>query len=595
MAFRFASGELHSSNAVAAPSLSTLAGLIPMTLCLLAALTPLVFAARLFEPYIGAKEMMVQAGTATAGLLWLFTARKNQWTLPLTPLWAPLILIAFIGIASMAWSSNAAISMAQARYLATYVLLFTVSLSVMRQADARSALATALVLAGSIEAVYVLAQYLVGDPIFAAGDLPGKWRTFGTLGNPNWSGEFLAVAALVCLGRLVELRDTNLHFARHATFLAFLVMLLALVATLARGAWLAFFIGLVAFALTKGYKELRTGLRTFVFPVSVAVIGVVIVVLLPLFANPAAIDHLLNVKSIRGRLLIWDATINMISDAPWLGHGLGTFGLKFPEYQAEVLSQPSMAAFIPNASFTTYAHNDYLQLWAELGVFGFAAFVALIWIVLKRGKTLARDPLVLGFWAAIISILVNAAVAFPFHLPTTLMLFVMFVAVVEAGAAKHTARLTISGRFKRPAVAISALLICGSAYWFSYDRILADAALWRAEALLETKQFSEASRHIQTAVNHAPTNLDGRIMLGLIQIERGQHAQGLSTLDAAQKLGFDERMFDLKATALNESGRQPVAIEEIEKLIRLRPDLQWPRYRLAALQAEAEASKEKLR
>jgi hypothetical protein len=49
-----------------------------MALCLLVALTPLAFAARLFEPYIAAKEILIQAGTATAALIWFLTARANS-------------------------------------------------------------------------------------------------------------------------------------------------------------------------------------------------------------------------------------------------------------------------------------------------------------------------------------------------------------------------------------------------------------------------------------------------------------------------------------------------------------------------------------
>ena len=53
-------------SALAARSSSTIAGTVPMTLCLLAALTPLIFAARLFDPFIAPKEILVHAGTATA-------------------------------------------------------------------------------------------------------------------------------------------------------------------------------------------------------------------------------------------------------------------------------------------------------------------------------------------------------------------------------------------------------------------------------------------------------------------------------------------------------------------------------------------------
>ncbi len=157
-----------------------------MMICLLVALTPLAFAARLFEPYLATKEILIQAGTATAALLWLLTARAKLWTLALTPTWIPLLALVLIGAASLLWSSSPSASLEEGRRLLTYVLLFAIALHAMRRAESRFMLATALVLAGAIEAVYVLLQYSFGDPIFLTSGLQGKWQTFGTLGNPNW-------------------------------------------------------------------------------------------------------------------------------------------------------------------------------------------------------------------------------------------------------------------------------------------------------------------------------------------------------------------------------------------------------------------------
>lgn len=593
------SGPHLDSARVASESSLAREGIVPMTLCLLVALTPLAFAARLFEPYIATKEVLVQAGTATTALLWLLTARANSWTLTLTPAWIPLLAIALIGAASLLWSSNPSASFDKGQYLATYFLLFAIALSAMRRAESRSALATALVLAGGIEAVYVLLQYSFGDPIFATGQLPGKWQTFGTLGNPNWTGEFLAVAALVSIGRLIDLRGavppnpSVRPFSRHLTLAALILMLFALAATLARGAWLAFIIGAVAFVMARRiYGNTRLGLKSAVLPLAVTAVSASVVIMLPLLSNHEAINHLLNLKSMSGRVWMSAVTWTMIQDAPWSGHGLGTFGLQFPFYQAEAFSQPWAAQFIPNASFTSYAHNDYLQLWAEIGIFGLLAFGALVWIVLKRGRALAGDPVALGCWAAVISLLVNAAVAFPMHLPTTLMLFVVLVAVVESTVAKKTAGLSNPAMAKRGAIVLVTLVLCFSAYRSSYNRFAADAALWRADAALGSGRWDEAEADVRTAIHHAPNRLDGQAMLGRLHVERGEYEKALLALDQAQRLGYDVQIYDLKATALEASGRRVDAIAALNELVRLRPDLQWPRERIAALSSAAEKHEE---
>lgn len=322
-------GEPHLGSArVASNSSST----VLMALCLLVALTPLAFAAPLFEPYIATKEVLIQAGAATAALLWLITARANSWTLAFTPAFVPLLVLLLMGAGSLLWSSSPSASLEEGQRLLTYVLLFAVALHAMRRAEAPTMLATALVLAGAIEAVYVLLQYGFGDPIFLTGQLPGKWRTFGTLGNPNWTGEFLAVAALVCLGRLIDRREAPAtqaarSWSRHLPLVALILMLLALAATLARGAWLAVIIGAAAFLIARRrHSNARMGLKSSILPLAITGAAGVVLILLPLLSNQAAIKHLVNIKSARGRIWMWAGTWTMIRDAPWSGHGLGTFG-----------------------------------------------------------------------------------------------------------------------------------------------------------------------------------------------------------------------------------------------------------------------------
>ena len=566
-------------------------------LCLLAALTGLVFAVRLYEPFIAAKEVLVQAGTATIAICWLWSGGAKK--LVLTPTWIPIASFLGIGTASLMWSSNVSVTFQTVQYFSIYVLLFAVASSAFRSTESRTALAVTMFFVGSIEAAYVLLQCAVGDPFFAVGQLSGKWAAFGTLGNPNWTGEFLAVAALVTLGRLIDLRRSEKtgYFAGlsafQGTFAGFTLMTLALAATLARGAAFAFIVGAAAFFIV-GRNENGLRIRSIVSPAAAIVAGVVFV-LLAVLSNQAAIDNLLNVKSFRGRILIWEATVMMIRDAPIFGHGAGTFGLNFPVFQADILSSPTAASFIPNASFTTFAHNDYLQIWAEFGVAGIIAVLVLVWMLLKRGRTLASDPLTLGLWAAMISILVNAAVAFPFHLPTTLMLFVILVAAIEAAVVRKTSDLTKHTLHRSMAFALPVLMICFSAYWSGYDRIIADAALWRADAALESRQFDKAEPDIRTALEHAPQRLDGHLFMGRLMVARRKYEQALVSLETAKKLGADADVFDLQATALKALGRKSEAILALNELARLRPDLKWAAERVSSINVVTVSNEEDIR
>ena len=73
------------------------------------------------------------------------------------------------------------------------------------------------------------------------------------------------------------------------------------------------------------------------------------------------------------RLAIWRSTIDMIRERPLLGTGTGTFALYYPEHRS------------PDVQDNAYlAHNDPLQFWAELGVFGPLLFYAFAFAAMLR-------------------------------------------------------------------------------------------------------------------------------------------------------------------------------------------------------------------
>lgn len=81
------------------------------------------------------------------------------------------------------------------------------------------------------------------------------------------------------------------------------------------------------------------------------------------------------------RFRIWAGTWAMFRDHWLTGTGLGTFWLRYPPYRMPT-----------DGSGGFYAHNDYLQVAAETGVFGALLLIAFILSVLRRGVLTARSP-----------------------------------------------------------------------------------------------------------------------------------------------------------------------------------------------------------
>ncbi len=345
------------------------------SVCLLAAVLPLIFITPLAQPWVAAKELVLVASAPALLVLWAAKVRS----VALTPLWWPIAALAILGACSL----RSATRYDTALLFTSGLAIFAVTSSAISSPAGRTRLAAVFTAVGALEAAYVLCQTIAGDPVFPSQELPGKWRAFGTFGNPNWTGEFLVAAMLVTLGGL------NGKFARLSAA-ALALMAAGLPCTFSRGAWLSLGIGIVALVLTSGIRVPRK---------AVTLAGCAFLAsLVATSFRPDMLRYLVNSDSLRGRLWIWLVTARVIGGAP-SGVGTGAFGMHFPEVQARMFQTDWGQHFLSNASFTPTAHNDLLQLTAESGLVALPAIVALLWLFVGRGTELSRDATATGFWA----------------------------------------------------------------------------------------------------------------------------------------------------------------------------------------------------
>ncbi|KPA14985.1 O-antigen ligase-related protein [Candidatus Magnetomorum sp. HK-1] len=88
------------------------------------------------------------------------------------------------------------------------------------------------------------------------------------------------------------------------------------------------------------------------------------------------------------RIPLWITAYAMFVDAPFLGQGPRTFGVQYFEY-LDRINFPDW--FIIDKRFTPWAHNIYLEVLAEQGLFGFTAFSFIIIYALYLAIKLIRS------------------------------------------------------------------------------------------------------------------------------------------------------------------------------------------------------------
>jgi len=280
----------------------------------------------------------------------------------------------------------------------------------------------------------------------------------------------------------------------------------------------------------------------------------------------------------------------MIQEKPFTGRGLNTFGSDFFYYKADRMASLRVL-YEPGAWYEV--HNEYLQLWEELGFPGLALFLALFVAPILTALSFARRSADAdtAYWAALlclgaIFVAVCSFAFFPFHVSlTALCVLVLFA---------NLRRLTrepgpTPARPNRPG-SLYPVVGCGLVCVFvSYSALgwwRSNTEAGRAASLLQQAVASPLSsadrrltvqsalRHLAAAegmspVRHQVHNLKGsaHMLLG----EYGLAAREYS--EAAISIPSPEVLTNL-AMALHATGQKDQAEELLKRALRYNPDYQ---------------------
>ncbi|MBI4454424.1 MAG: O-antigen ligase family protein [Acidobacteria bacterium] len=126
------------------------------------------------------------------------------------------------------------------------------------------------------------------------------------------------------------------------------------------------------------------------------------------------------------RAPIFAVTWHMAMESPLMGHGLQSFETDF--YAAKLRHRPGQRISMPGSIESTprQSHNEYLQVFAELGVVGLTTLLIFIGGLLHLGflgflssSRFEDRQLMISFLSALVTILVASVGFFPAHLALT--------------------------------------------------------------------------------------------------------------------------------------------------------------------------------
>jgi O-antigen ligase/Tfp pilus assembly protein PilF len=360
-----------------------------------------------------------------------------------SPLDFPVLAFMAICAFSLLWSNTPFISLKELPlFLMGPLLYFIITNNINNNKQINHILSVMLII-GGLFGIYGILQYKGIDFSFWISNL-GRNKVFGLFGNVNYFAEYLIVLLplaislfFVCRNKVYKILLLGGIFAIGGS----------IILTFTRGSYLAIGISsLFMFFLylaNQGKNFIKEHKKIFIL----FLVLIILVTFLFVLPNPLnkpgtiiskikgriSIAQLTKDYSLRRRFATWKFTTMIIKDYPILGSGLGTFKYNSLNYQAKFFDQGENRSLYPYG-IADKAHNEYLQLGAEIGILGLGIF---FWIVinyfnygiklLKGMKDKYKQGIIIGLMGGTIAVLIDAIFGFPLHLPATIVLFWLII------------------------------------------------------------------------------------------------------------------------------------------------------------------------
>ncbi|MCL5288595.1 MAG: O-antigen ligase family protein [Acidobacteria bacterium] len=329
--------------------------------------------------------------------------------------------------------------------LLVYGSAFAAARRISREEKAAQRLVLALLILGVFEAAYGLAQYLTGwQKILWQERVYYRESATGTYVNHNHFAGFLEMvipfAVAQALGALPRKKDRRSHApAGKAALFLFLaaVLVLAVIFSQSRMGLIACVGSLAAMATVLRLRgrdaaapsrALRAGLILLLLAASAALmfwIGPE-----PVFTRFAKLpeqERLSSGVAAGGRLAVWADTLRLIRERP-LGVGLGAFEAAYTKVQTVDVN-----------ARVDYAHNDYLQVAAELGPVAALLFWAMIFALAARAlracwtaASPTRQCIAQGATGALAALLLHSLTDFNLYIPANGLVFSVVLGLSSA-------------------------------------------------------------------------------------------------------------------------------------------------------------------
>ncbi len=269
------------------------------------------------------------------------------------------------------------------------------------------------------------------------------------------------------------------------------------------------------------------------------------------------------------RLVNWANTITMIKDNWLTGVGLGNWQVEYPLYKSSNI-QDWLA--VSNVVWQ-YAHNDYLEIVASLGIVGALILLVMLCGLLVLTAQLRAHPqpiIQLSALLALSGLGVTALFSFPLQLSHTIVFSMCLVGVLLSTLPKRS--ITIKGTALICSLVISFIMLLSVSY-LGYAKYQARDSYRLAGKYLRRNDYHTMLIHANAAYQWTPWSKEVLEVKAIAESQLQQREQATQTYHHYLNL-YPNTVTALENYTINlmHIGRYPEAMEGVQHLLKIEPN-----------------------
>ncbi|MBI1730976.1 O-antigen ligase family protein [Candidatus Acetothermia bacterium] len=281
------------------------------------------------------------------------------------------------------------------------------------------------------------------------------------------------------------------------------------------------------------------------------------------------------------RAQFWWVAYGIFKDHPLIGTGLGDYKREYLAYKGQFLQTPLGPHFINSVQGelpVSNAHNEFIQLGAEMGILGLLAVVLFIGAIAQRavrviGKEGSAEKrwLAIGSAAGIVAVIVDSLFSFPLHLPTNALILSLLLGVLcsEAmGRGQRVIQLRKAGAYLLAGILLIVALAAGG---IAYRAWIANRDFSFGQALLG-RGDERGAAYLQRSIAMGRSPGEAYYVLGFWNFNQKEYRPAKEFLEKSMPLYPREYTYFMLAAIAGQQGDFAAAQRLLDTLLAFNPD-----------------------